>query len=159
MLQRIPPLRPRLICVDSFARRHGGSRTNLHALRAALRHLGDGGALLLFPGGRVSHFRWKHLRVTDPDWTTQAVRLARRSGANVLLVRVKGANSWRFQLAGMLHPLFRTLLLLREFYRRVDRMSVRLALRAVPHDDPALCEGSEESAIATLRDLTYGMDP
>ena len=49
--------------------------------------------------------------------------------------------------------------LLREFCRRAEKKSVRLTLKAIPHDAPLLIEGSEESAIAALRKLTYGMHP
>ena len=49
--------------------------------------------------------------------------------------------------------------LLLEFYRRAEKKSVRLTLKAIPHDTPVLIEGREESAIAALRKLTYGMHP
>jgi putative hemolysin len=159
MLHRIVPMRSRLICADSLTRKDRAGVSNFRALRTTMKHLQGDGALLMFPAGRVSHFRWKYFKVADPDWTTQVVRLARRRSANVLLIHVEGANSWRYQLAGFFHPLFRTLLLLREFYRRAEKKSVRLTLKAIPHDAPVLIEGSEESAIAALRKLTYGMHP
>ena len=60
-----------MIPVDPF----GGTqskRANVAGMRKAVRHLQDGGALLIFPAGEVSHLHLRTLSVRDPVWSTTA---------------------------------------------------------------------------------------
>lgn len=152
LLQRIPALRPYLISVDSYGH-WNPSAANASPLRAALAHLRAGGALLLFPAGRVSHFHASRLRVTDPFWTPHAVRLARASRARILPVHVAGRNGFTFQAAGLLHPMLRTVLLIREFYRTVDHRTVHVHFRRPV--DPSALPRDPERATAELRSRVY----
>jgi putative hemolysin len=115
-----------MIPVDPF----GGSkakRANVAGMRKALRWLEEGGALLIFPAGEVSHLHLRTLSVTDPPWSTTAARLIRMSGAPVVPMHFGGANSALFQLAGMVHPRLRTLLLPHELGNKLGaRVSIRL---------------------------------
>jgi putative hemolysin len=115
-----------MIPVDPF----GGSkakRANVAGMRKAIRWLEEGGALLIFPAGEVSHLHLRTLSVTDPPWSTTAARLIRVCGAPVVPMYFGGANSALFQLAGMLHPRLRTLLLPHELGNKLGaRVSIRL---------------------------------
>lgn len=103
LLRRIPELAPLIAPVDVF--RPGAS---LGGVRAALRHLEAGGALVLFPAGEVSRVDWKDRRVADPRWADSAALLARRSGAQILPMHIDGHARWPSLLAGVLHPRLRT---------------------------------------------------
>ena len=112
-LASIPALRSLLIPVDNFGR--ADSRAgNVRAIRVALRHVRDGGALLLFPAGEVAHLDLSSRRVVDPPWKRSAVAMIVAAGADVVPLYVHGSNSIGFQLAGLLHPSLRTALLPRE---------------------------------------------
>ena len=89
--------------------------TNRKSLRETLRHLQSGGALLIFPSQTCSHLRLSKGRVTDPPWSPHLASLIDDTGASSVPLYFDGHNSWRFQLLGLIHPVFRTLLLLREF--------------------------------------------
>jgi putative hemolysin len=89
--------------------------TNRTALRDTLRHLRAGGSLLIFPSQICAHLRLPACRVTDPAWSPHLLSLIDLSGATSVPLYFHGHNSWRFQLLGLIHPVFRTLLLLREF--------------------------------------------
>jgi putative hemolysin len=89
--------------------------TNRTALRDTLRHLRAGGALLIFPSQVCAHLGLPACRVTDPPWSPHLLSLIDLSGATSVPLYFHGHNSWRFQLLGLIHPVFRTLLLLREF--------------------------------------------
>lgn len=124
-LTAIPPLRDLLIPVDNFGRPE--SRTvNFRAVRAALRHVRDGGALLLFPAGEVAHLDLSSRQVVDPPWKRSAVALIIAAGTDVVPLYVHGSNSVGFQLAGLLHPALRTALLPREV---LNKRGVCLDLR------------------------------
>lgn len=117
LLGRLRGILPWLLPVNPFGGK-GAAGENLRALRQALRHLQAGGCLAAFPAGEVSSFRWSGRRVMDVRWSSHVARLARQTGATVVPVFFQGSNSWLFQLAGLVHPRARTVLLVRELLRR-----------------------------------------
>jgi putative hemolysin len=103
--------------------------TNRRSLRETLRHLHAGGALLIFPSQVCAHLTLPECRVADPPWTPHLLALIDRSNATCVPLYFDGRNSWRFQLLGLIHPAFRTLLLLREFVDLKDRcIDVRIGI-------------------------------
>lgn len=132
LLDRIPKVGRWSFDVDPF----GGAdapRKNLRSMREALSHLREGGLLGTFPGGTVSHFQPGIMRVADPDWSRHIAGLVRKSGAAVVPVFFSGHNSFFFQLAGLVHPVFRTALLGRETVNKAGR-KLRLRIgRPIPN--------------------------
>ncbi len=118
-LERVPELRELFISVDPFGG-DGAAGRNLRPLKQALAHLQQGGLLVIFPAGEVSHLRLGG-GTTDPQWRNTVARLVRRTGAPVLPVYFPGGNSLMFQLAGLLHPRLRTALLPRELLNKRNR--------------------------------------
>ena len=117
LLTRLPQLAPMIIEADPFAEGEP-SAMNTKAARAAIAWLRKGHMLLVFPAGEVSSLDIRAGRIQDPQWSPSFVRLAKRTGANVVPVHVHGKNSNLFQIAGLLHPRLRTVLLPREFIRK-----------------------------------------
>lgn len=142
-----------MIPVDPF----GGSqskRANVAGMRKALRWLEGGGALLIFPAGEVSHLHLRTLSVSDPLWSATSARLIRMSGAPVVPMYFGGSNSALFQLAGMVHPRLRTLLLPHELG---NKLGAQVPIRLGPPLAPAKLEAfeSDEQLAAHLRLKTY----
>jgi putative hemolysin len=152
-LARIEELRPLIIPVDPC----GGLeavRANVTGMRRALRWLGDGGALLVFPAGEVSHLRLRSASITDPPWSATAARLVRLADVPVVPLYISGANSMLFQVAGLVHRRLRTLLLPAELANKAGaRVQARLGSVIAParyrHID------SDERLAAYLRLRTY----
>lgn len=69
LLNRIPQMQKLTIPVDPFSR-SGSTRVNIGPMRAALRWLKNGGMLLAFPAGEVSHLRLPSLEIADPAMPT-----------------------------------------------------------------------------------------
>ena len=113
LLNRIPQLRDLTIPVDPFSR-SGSARVNIGPMRDALRWLKNGGMLLVFPAGEVSHLRLPSLEVADPVWSPTIGRIIRRARVPVLPVFFRGHNGPWFQAAGLIHPRLRTALLARQ---------------------------------------------
>jgi putative hemolysin len=113
MLARIEELRPMLILVDAFGGPDAALR-NAAGMREALRWLRDGHLLAVFPAGEVSSLSLFRRRVVDRAWNPAACRLAERTGAPLVPAHVVGRNRARFQIAGLVHPRLRTILLPRE---------------------------------------------
>ena len=126
LLSPVPELRERCIFVDPFGSPEAVP-ANAGALRQCCAWLGQGGALVAFPAGEVSH--WDG----DPRWNPAAVGIARRFGAAVTPIFFEGSNSLAFHLAGALHPKLRTASLPLELLNKRGR-SVRVRIgRCVSH--------------------------
>jgi putative hemolysin len=153
LLESIPELRGESIFVDPF---DPAAPRNVSGLRSALRHLQQGGALITFPAGTVSHLQPKRLGIVDPDWNPTIARIARRAAAAVLPVFIPGRNSLAFQGAGLLHPALRTAMLPRELLkRRGSRIEFRIG-SPVSAQTLQRCEGDTD-AMRLLRFRTYAM--
>jgi putative hemolysin len=152
-LRPIQELRDQLILVNPFETR-AASVENRAPLRTALRWLAGGGMLAAFPAGEVAHVDWKEQSVTDPPWKSSAARLALHKGCAVVPAFFEGANSVPFQIAGMLHPGFRTVALAREFARLSGR-TIRLHIGSpIPHATLERYRDAE-AATAYLRHRTF----
>jgi len=131
LLGRIPELRDLLLCVDPFGSRAATMR-NARSLKEALKWLQGGHALAVFPAGSVSHLHFRERRVIDPEWNATIARLVRKAQTYALPVFFDGANSFFFQLAGMIHPKLRTALLPHELLNK-GKKTIRIRIgSAIP---------------------------
>jgi putative hemolysin len=112
LLNVFPALGKHSIPVDPFG--NSPNAANLSSMRQSIHHLKQGGCLLVFPAGKVSHFHWEQREVIDDVWNTHAAALAQKTRAKIVPIHFSGRNSIPFQAAGMVHPRLRTALLPRE---------------------------------------------
>lgn len=94
---------------------------NLDMRRRAMRHLGDGGAIILFPSGSVASAERPFGPAVEAEWSAFTAKLIHRSGAQVLPVRFPGQNSRWYQLASLVSPTLRQGLLLHEVVSALNR--------------------------------------
>ena len=152
-LGRIPELRELFLLVDPFGRPES-VRTNLSALRQAVRWLGNGGALAAFPAGEVSHLSLRRRSVEDPPWLDTVEALVRRARCPVVPVYFPGRNGWQFQTLGMIHPRLRTIMLGRELLRRRGSSVEARVGNPIPWRQLAGHSGEGE-LVSYLRSRTY----
>jgi len=153
LLAGIPELHKYCIFVDPFQTQSSADK-NLRPLKQAIDWLRQGGALAVFPAGEVSQINVRQAQVTDPEWSTVAARLVRKTGAAALPVYFFGRNSMTFQLLGLIHPRLRTLFLLQEFFQQSEKkVRVRIG-KPVPSEFITSLENDEE-ATEYLRLRTY----
>jgi len=119
----IEEMQDKLILVNSFGKNNS---QNSLPLRTSAKWLNAGGILGVFPSGTVSHVDLKKRRVTDPAWSETVAGLVKMSGATVVPVHFSGHNSILFNIAGLIHPMFRTALLPRESLKEKKRIDVRI---------------------------------
>lgn len=125
LLMAIAPLHPLLLPVDALQGRT--ARENLRRIEA---HLGDGGALVIFPAGEVSRLGARGVR--DGAWRSGFLRMARRANADIVPVYVDGRNSAFFYAVSLLARPLSTLLLIREMFRQArNSVGIRIG-RAIP---------------------------
>jgi putative hemolysin len=124
-LSSIDELAPMFLPLNTYGR--GSTSRNAQSLRKAWRWLEEEHALVIFPAGEVAHFDARARCVTDPPWSPIIGRLVQKTAAPVVPLFFAGQNSALFQIAGMLAPQLRTLLLPGELRRRM-RSSVHAHL-------------------------------
>jgi putative hemolysin len=113
-LSTVPELQEFCLFVDPFGR---AATRNRKPLKEALNWLNDGGMLVAFPAGEVSHFSIRNHRIEDPSWSHTASRLIRLTGAPALPVFFKGSNSISFYALGAIHHSLHTARLGHEFLK------------------------------------------
>ncbi|MBM3786679.1 MAG: lysophospholipid acyltransferase family protein [Acidobacteria bacterium] len=152
LLAELPELRPRIIAVDPFG---SAEARNTGPVRRAITHLQNGGALVVFPAGEVSAMRAPLGQISDAEWNPMAARLALRANAKVLPVYFNGRNRAVFQMAGLLHPGLRTLLLPSELLARR-----RHQIHAVVGDPVSVERFADADGLTrSLRSKVYALAP
>jgi len=119
LLKRLPEISDLFIAVDPF----GGNQAkqkNIGPMKEAIRWLKQGGVLVVFPAGEVSHYTPNQRKIIDPLWNANIARLIHINQCPVQSLYFHGNNSLLFQLAGILHPRLRTALLPRELINKAD---------------------------------------
>ncbi len=112
LLRRIPELAPLFIGVDVLSSNAAGG--NVKGIKQVHQHLRGGGAVLMFPAGRVSAIELRERRIQDREWSRLVGQLLKRHECACVPIHVNGRNSSVFYLAGLIHPRLRTLLLPRQ---------------------------------------------
>lgn len=153
LLGRMPEIQPWLLPIDPFEG-EASARRNLGTLKETLRLLRDGGCVGTFPSGTVSHFQWSQRQISDPDWHVNTARLIRHAKATVVPVYFEGNNGPVFQMAGLINPRLRTLLLPREMRSmRGSVISVRIGNPIPPRK--LVDFSTDEAMLSYLRLNTY----
>ena len=120
ILSAIPEMRKDFIFVNPFGSA-AAARENIRPLLESVKWLRDGHAIGVFPAGEVSSIDLKRRLVRDPPWSETIAALARKTGATVVPMHFCGRNPALFQLAGLVHPRLRTVLLPRMTARQKRR--------------------------------------
>lgn len=121
LLHSVEDMRPYIIPVDPFNSKDSAKR-NLGPIKEAMRFLKQGGALVIFPSGEVAHYKMGR-GIEESPWSSHVGALVRRTQATVLPVYFTGHNSVLFHTAGLVHPMLRTGLLLRELVQRTREVT------------------------------------
>jgi putative hemolysin len=153
LLNTIPEMRDMLIAVDPF-KRESSVRENIKPIRECIQWVRNGGMLVVFPAGEVSHFDIQKGTITDPAWSPGIARVILKTGAPVLPVFFQGTNSPAFHMAGMVHPFLRTAMLPNELLNK-GRKNIQVRVGdVIPFDK---LKGLEQDTliIEYLRMRTY----
>ncbi len=157
ILHAIPEMRNDFIFVDPFGST-GSARANLKPIKECMAWLKQGGLLIVFPAGEVSGYDRRANRVRDNFWSPTIAAIIRKTEATVVPMFFPGRNSTLFNVAGVIHPRLRTLMLVRQVVnKRGRRLLVRIGspltwkhLERVATDDAVL--------VSYLRFRSYLLD-
>ena len=142
-LDAIPEMRKDFIFVNPFGSA-AAAKQNIRPLLECVRWLKEGHILGVFPSGEVSSIDLKRRLVRDPPWSESIAALARKTGATVVPMHFCGRNPALFQLAGLVHPRLRTVLLPRMTARQRRRTITAFIGKPVTPGEIARVESDRE---------------
>jgi putative hemolysin len=158
LLARVRHADAHMFFVDPFPRGPEAVKASMGGIRSTMKHLKNGGLLGVFPGNRVSHWQWDRREICDPDWVANIGGIIRRAQATVLPLFIEGGNSLLFNLAGIIHPLLRTIMLPRELIRQArDPNPVRIHVGTPIPFHRLKKFDTDEGLMSFLRVATYVM--
>ena len=129
---------------------------NAASLKACLRHVKQGGALLLFPAGRVSYYRKDLQRISDHHWNRLVANITVKAAAQYLPVHVEGYNSNTFYRLGRIYDKFRMMMLARELLNK-QQQKVILSCGNPVTAKQIKNAGNDDEQTALCRTLCYGI--
>lgn len=157
ILHPIKEMREDFIFVDPFGGA-GATRANLRPIKECLNWLNGGGMLVVFPAGEVSSYDRQANRVRDKEWNPGIAAIIRKTQADVVPMFFCGRNGSFFNTAGVIHPRFRTILLVRELInKRGRRLLVRIGSPLKWHQLESVAT-DDKSLINYLRFRSYILD-
>ena len=148
-------LRQSCLPLDILSNTPEARSLNMGSLRLAASHLHHGGAVMFFPSGTVSHWQFRK-GITDPEWQTTPARFAMRHNAPMLPIYFHGNNSLLFNVAGLAHPMMRTLLLPHEMAARQGK-TIKITVGRVVDQATYRFLGTPETVTAYLRMRCYAL--
>ncbi|TDF34590.1 lysophospholipid acyltransferase family protein [Alteromonadaceae bacterium M269] len=110
-LRIFPELKDYFIFTNPLSERNP---KNGPSLRHCKKHLQSGGALLIFPAGRVSYYQPEKGRISEHEWNRVVGRLIQSCDATYLPVFIEGTNSKLFYNLGRIYYRLRMLRLAHE---------------------------------------------
>jgi putative hemolysin len=155
-LDAIPEMRKDFIFVNPFGSA-AAAKQNIRPLLECVRWLKEGHILGVFPSGEVSSIDLKRRLVRDPPWSESIAALARKTGATVVPMHFCGRNPALFQLAGLVHPRLRTVLLPRMTARQRRRTITAFIGKPVTPGEIARVE-SDKELTRLLRLRSYALE-
>lgn len=149
----------KVILPINFDETREGIQQNLKTRKEALRYLGEGGAIGIFPGGTVSTAVRPFAKPMDPGWRSFTARMVAKSNATVVPIFFDGQNSRLFQLASHVHYTLRMGLLIKEFRRRVNTPCRVVIGKPIPQADIQARATDGREMMDFLRKATYELSP
>ncbi len=119
ILSHIPNLKNNFLPVNPFSD-EGGGKSSISGLKAALLHVKNGGCLGIFPAGEVSTYYNGKKYSQDKEWGGSIIKLLSSVNVPIVPIYFDGENSKIFHFLGRIHPMLRTVRLMRELLNKID---------------------------------------
>ena len=103
---------------------------------------------MTFPAGEVAALRLPRMQISEPEWNDRIARVIRLTQASAVPVFFHGVNSAAFQIAGVIHPRLRTVLLPRELLNKKGA-TIRVAIGGPVSAENLARHGTDRKRSAT----------
>lgn len=156
-LMKVPELRPYSLPID-FRETREAQATNLKTRGEAIKALGEGTTIIIFPAGGVATAHKPFGRAVELPWKLFTARMLQAARASVLPVYFEGQCGPLFHLASRVSMTLRLSLIIREFRRSVGNRIVAHVGDIVPYED--LAHRSDRKALmAELYQRVHALAP
>jgi putative hemolysin len=156
VLMQVPEIAPYILSVD-LSNRAEALQHNIATRKAAIAHVKNGGALIIFPAGLISTSPDKlgRKQAIDPPWGTFTAQLIKRSQAAVLPMFFQGQNSRLFQIVSHISRTIRLALIFHEVKARIGS-DVQVGVGEVMHHSE-FTHYSNPDLMVLLRQKAYAL--
>jgi putative hemolysin len=122
-----------------------------------MAHLKKGGAIIVFPAGKVAMSEGWWGQAVEGEWNVFTHKIVKSSGATILPMRFPGQNSRAFQIANQLSDTLRQGLLLYEIKRALFKPQRPHIGEPVPASELKKWDGNPRGFLAWLREHTLSL--
>lgn len=134
LLTEVPEIQENLLPV-AFPHEEDSVRKNVAMRKLAMAHLGQGGAIILFPAGAVASAPNWRADAEEGAWAPFTAKMILKSGATVVPVCFSGQNSRAYQWANLVSATLRQGLLLHEIVHSIGKPRNPVIGTAIPARD------------------------
>lgn len=156
LLTGIPEVEEFMIPVP-FPHEENARELGLKMREDTMTHLKKGGAVILFPAGRVACSDGWFGPAIEGEWNLFTHKMIHKSGATILPMHFTGQNSRAYQIANHVSATLRQGLLLHEIRRALFRPQRPHIGAPIPASALKDWEGNPRGFLAWLRDHTLAL--
>ncbi len=156
LLTGIPEVEEFMIPVP-FPHEDNSRELGLEMREKTMAHLKAGGAIILFPAGKVAHSERFFGPAVEAEWNVFTHKMIQKSGATILPMHFTGQNSRAYLIANKLSATLRQSLLLHEIKRGLFKPQRPYIGAPIPASVLKGWEGNPRGFLAWLRDHTLSL--
>lgn len=156
LLTGIPEVEQFMIPVP-FPHEENSRELGLAMRNDTMAHLKAGGAIILFPAGKVACSETWFGPVVEAEWNVFTHKMIHKSGATILPMRFTGHNSRAYQIANKLSATLRQGLLLHEIKRALFKPQRPYIGEPIAADVLKNWEGNPRGFLAWLREHSLNL--
>ncbi|NJS37869.1 MAG: acyltransferase [Rhodobacteraceae bacterium] len=156
LLTGIPEVEEFMIPVP-FPHEDNARELGLQMRDETMKHLKAGGAIIIFPAGKVAMCPGWWGKAVEAEWNVFTHKIVRSSGATILPIYFPGQNSRAFLIANKVSDTIRQGLLLYEIKRSLFKPQRPVIGEPIPAEELKKWEGNPRGFLAWLREHTLGL--
>lgn len=157
LLTGIPEIEEFMVPVP-FPHEDNARELGLEMRAICMDHLKKGGAIILFPAGKVAASETFFGPAIEPEWNPFTAKMVMRSGATVLPIRFRGQNTRWYLIANKLSATLRQGLLLHEIRRALNKQQSPIIGPPVPPEESRKWSANPRGYLAWLREMTLKLE-
>lgn len=156
LLTGIPEIEEFMIPVP-FPHEENSRELGLKMREDSMRHLKNGGVIILFPAGRVASSETCFGPAIEPEWNPFTAKMVMRSGAAVLPIMFPGHNTRAYLIANKLSATLRQGLLLHEIKCALNKPQAPVIGHPIRPEDMREWSSDPRGFLAWLREHTLAL--
>ena len=156
LLTDVPEIKKFMIPVP-FPHEEDALQQNLEMRKASMKHLAQGGVIVLFPSGVVASSETMFGPAIEADWNPFTAKMIQRSDAVVVPIKFPGQNSRWYQIANRLWGPLRQGLLLHEVVHALNKPQAPVVGAPIGRSELAKWGKNPRGFVAWLRERTLSL--